>query len=283
MKKIILIYGFLIFALGSVIFYQGCSELDDSVTMAPDIDVHPDGWANPSSANFHGTYIIDNKQWNLNLCKTCHGSDYAGGTSGSSCLGCHSSSGGPQNCRLCHGNSDHSNPPKGVFGDTAISYIGVGVHVSHVNNPQFSASLHCSDCHSFSGFSDPNHIGDNPNGIAEITFGPLAHDTLSGPIRPNPMWDRTTATCSSVYCHGTFKEGNVDAVGIWTNPGSVVCGTCHGDPVTGNPTPAPNGVFAPPHYSFMNINSCYVCHGSVINPQGQMIDKSLHVNGEVNF
>src|SRR4030095_9379814 len=283
MKKLILFYGLFIALVSSALIYTGCSELDKNAVLAPDIDTHPDGWANPSSENFHGTYIINKKAWNLQQCKTCHGSDYTGGTAGSSCLGCHSSSGGPENCRLCHGNSDHSNPPKAIYGDTSVISLGVGVHVTHVNSPRFSASLHCSDCHTFNGFSDPSHIGNNPDGMAEINFGELAHDTLGGGVTPNPTWNRNTATCSSVYCHGTFKAGNVNAVGVWTNPGSVVCGTCHGNPVTGNPTPQTNGNYIPPHYSFMNINSCYICHGSVINPQGVMVDKTLHINGEVNY
>jgi predicted CxxxxCH...CXXCH cytochrome family protein len=283
MKKIFLFYTLFILLLTSALIYQGCSELDNSATLAPDIDTHPDGWANPSSGNFHGTYIISHKQWNLNQCKTCHGSDYTGGSSGSSCLGCHTESGGPQNCRLCHGNPEHSNPPKSLYGDTAVTALGVGVHMTH-RYPRFSASVSCDECHrDFNGFEDPLHIGDNPDGIAEINFGPLAHDTLGGPIRPDPQWNRNTATCSSVYCHGTFKDGNANAVGIWTNPASVVCGTCHGNPNTGNPTPQPNGQFNKPHYSFMTINSCYICHGSMINPQGVITDMTKHVNGEVNY
>ncbi|CAF3693620.1 unnamed protein product [Rotaria sp. Silwood1] len=67
---------------------------------------------------------------------------------------------------------------------------------------------------------DPSHIGSNPDGIAEINFGELAHDTLGGGIVPNPTWDRSTATCSNVYCHGTFKGGNTSASGIIGNNGS---------------------------------------------------------------
>jgi predicted CxxxxCH...CXXCH cytochrome family protein len=283
MKKIFLFYGLFITLFISALVYQGCAKLDTTVATAPEIDTHPNGWANPSSAKFHGKYIIDNKLWNLSQCKTCHGADYKGGTAGSDCTGCHTASGGPENCRLCHGNSDHANPPKGLLGDTASSFIGVGAHVTHVNSPNFSASLHCTDCHSFGGFSDPNHIGNNPDGIAEINFGELAHDTLGGGIIPNPTWDRGTATCSNVYCHGTFKGGNPSASGIWTDKTSVKCGTCHGDPVTGNPTPKINGVITAPHFPFMTAKTCYICHGTVIGPTGTMVDKSKHINGEINY
>lgn len=282
MKKLIYFYGSFIILLASILVYQGCSELDNSVALAPEVRTHAEGWSNPSSANFHGSYIASTK-WNVAQCKTCHGGDYSGGTSGSSCLGCHTGSNGPENCRTCHGNSDHSNPPRALNGDTLVTSLGVGVHMSH-RYTTYAAALSCNDCHrDINGFDDPNHIGSNPDGIAEIVFGTLANDTLGGPIRPNPTWDRNTATCSNVYCHGTFKQGNVNAVGVWTNPGSVVCGTCHGDPNTGNPTPRVNGVFTEPHYSFMNETTCYICHGSVMNGQGSIINKDLHLNGEVNY
>lgn len=282
LNKLLLFYGSFVALLATGLLYQGCSELDNSVSLAPEIRTHAIGWSNPSSANFHGNFIASNK-WNLNTCKTCHGGNYSGGTSGASCIGCHQNSGGPENCRTCHGSNEHSNPPKALNGDTLVSSIGVGVHMSHLYST-YGSALACQDCHrDINGFDDPNHIGANPDGIAEIVFGTRAYDTLGGPIRPNPTWDRNTATCSSVYCHGTFKEGNVNAVGIWTNKGSVTCGTCHGNPNTGNPTPQVNGVITPPHYSFMTQASCYVCHSTVINSQGNFVNKELHINGEVNY
>ena len=282
MKKLILFYGSFVALLATILVYQGCSELDNSVALAPEIRSHAVGWSNPASENFHGKYISMNK-WDLSQCKTCHGGDYSGGTSGSSCLGCHSNSNGPENCRTCHGNSDHANPPQALNGDTLTTSLGVGMHMSH-RFTTYGAALSCEDCHrDINGFDDPNHIGPNPDGIAEIVFGTRAYDTLSGPIRPNPNWDRNTATCSSVYCHGTFKEGNVDAVGIWTNAGSVTCGTCHGDPNSGNPTPQVNGVFTAPHYAFMNETNCYICHSTVMSPNGSILDKELHINGQVNY
>ncbi|MBK8553550.1 MAG: hypothetical protein IPL53_21805, partial [Ignavibacteria bacterium] len=57
------------------------------------------------------------------------------------------------------------------------------------------------------GFNSPNHLGDNPDGVAEVTFGTLANASIGGGITPDPMWN--------------------------TDPNSVKCGSCHGDPVTG--------------------------------------------------
>ncbi len=287
MQRINIFYILYFIIIGIILNYAGCSDVQDNLVEAPEIGVHPAGWADTTSSNltspdFHGQYIFDNNAWNLTQCKSCHGGDYKGGTTGSSCFTCHTSSSGPQNCRLCHGGaSGHSNPPKALNGSISVSDLGVGVHVYHLDSTKYSADVECNECHlplTGGGFNSPNHFGDNPDGIAEVTFGTLAMTSLGGVV-PNPSWDRNTATCSNVYCHGDFEFGN-NAVPVWTDPNSVVCGSCHGDPVTGNPTPLP---YQKPHYSFFTSQTCYVCHGSVINPQGVIYDKDLHVNGQVDF
>lgn len=287
MKNIKLFYLAFSLMVITALSYQGCSELDKTATVAPELGIHPTGWAdtnNQSSDNFHGKYIYNNKQWLLTACRTCHGSDYTGGSTGVSCLTCHTRSNGPENCRTCHGGvSGHANPPRALNGDTLTTSLGVGMHMAHLYNTNWSAQVSCEECHTdFNGFEDPLHIGPNPDGIAEINFGPLAKDSTHG-THPNPFWDRGNRTCATPYCHGNFVGGNQTQSPVWTNEETVVCGSCHGDPGTGNPTPRINGVITPPHYSFMTINSCYVCHGSVINPAGQFVDKTLHVNGNIDF
>jgi predicted CxxxxCH...CXXCH cytochrome family protein len=257
--------------------------------MAPELGVHPEGWADTldqQDPNFHARYIHNNKLWNLVACRSCHGADYNGGITGASCRTCHTGNSGPQSCRLCHGGvSGHANPPKALNGDTSVTSLGVGAHMRHLYDSRWSAQVECEECHTdFNGFDDPLHIGPNPDGVAEINFGPLANNTITGDTTvPNPNWNRITATCSNAFCHGKFDQGNANAQPVWVNPASVVCGSCHGNPNTQNPTPQPNGVFIQPHFSFMTAQSCYVCHGTVINSQGQIINKDLHVNGVLNF
>ncbi|MBK8553485.1 MAG: CxxxxCH/CxxCH domain-containing protein [Ignavibacteria bacterium] len=53
------------------------------------------------------------------------------------------------------------------------------------------------------GFNSPNHLGDNPDGMAEIVFGTL-HKHQLGELRLLGM-EQETATCSNVYCHGDFE------------------------------------------------------------------------------
>ncbi|MBZ0204343.1 MAG: CxxxxCH/CxxCH domain-containing protein [Ignavibacteria bacterium] len=285
-RKLLLFYGSFVLIITSGMVYQGCSELDNSVTLAPEIRTHLVGWSNPSSANFHGIYIRTNN-WNLSGCKTCHGGDYSGGTSGASCLGCHNGSGGPESCNLCHGNSQHIYPPKSLNNDSLETDRGVGVHDHHLNpntNVRYSAQVRCVSCHkTVNSFSDPVHI-QNTNNTATIFFDSLALNVLPGDtIVPNPVYDPVTNKCSNVYCHGNFKNGNRGFEPVFNNPESVVCGSCHGNATTGNPTPGTNGNILPPHYSFMTSQTCYICHGSVINSQGQIFNQNLHLNGVINY
>lgn len=283
MKKLFVFYisfiSFLIFLLG----YNGCSEPETNLTQAIYNGIHPAGWTNSASTNFHGRFIGDSLKWNLSYCKTCHGSDYRGGNTGKSCFTCHTGTDGPEECNVCHGDTTHAYPPKALNGDVSTSSIGVGMHMQHLAFTKYSALVSCNECHTpVASFDDTNHINPSADGIAEVTFGSLSRTTLGGGIIPNPVWSRTNATCSDLYCHGTFKNGNVNATGIWTDSTSVVCGTCHGDPVTGNPNPKPNGQFVAPHYSFYTINTCWQCHSSVINAQGQITAPEKHINGVVN-
>lgn len=277
MKKLLVLYLSFGFIFLFLIMYHGCSELKDDLVTVPVLSVHSAGWLNPSATNFHGQFIADSN-WSFQQCITCHGSDFMGGNSGASCFKCHTS--GPQDCNgVCHGSANVSYPPKALSGDTSVSYLGVGSHNSMLtmdSTIRYAARVECNECHRLvTSYSDSNHIIDNPDGIAEIVFGTLAK-TPTGSIIPNPIWDRNTRTCSGTYCHGNFKNGNVNAAPVFTNPNSVVCGSCHGDPNTGNPLPGGT------HWTGYTINQCYWCHPSVINQNGQIINKSLHVNGVVN-
>src|SRR3954447_25722949 len=61
--------------------------------------IHPDGIADPKSADFHGA-LLRSTGWNFATCQKCHGTDFAGGTSGNSCLKCQAE--GPTGCTVCH-------------------------------------------------------------------------------------------------------------------------------------------------------------------------------------
>lgn len=276
MKKIFLIYSLVLVSF--VVFLYGCSEVKNDLTVAPGLQTHLTGWSDPSSANFHGKSLAESN-FSLNGCKSCHGGDYSGGTSGASCLTCHTN--GPESCNVCHGNDEHIYPPKAINGNTLNTQSGVGAHVKHLTSDMTqrnSAVVECVECHApVTSFSDSNHISKDNQNIAKIVFGDLAKKVTDG-VTPNPTWSRETQTCSNTYCHGTFKNGNQSAAPVFTVPNSVVCGSCHGNATTGNPLP---GGTHPTFYP--NLNQCYLCHGGVMNQNGTFKDKTRHINGIIDI
>ena len=276
MKYINKFYIVAIISVFLALGYSGCSKLKDNLVIAPESTIHQTGWTDAGSANFHGNYI-SSKKWNMTECTQCHGTNFRGGSSGKDCNTCHT--GGVTDCKLCHGSVANNTiwPPKALNGQTAVSYIGVGVHDIHMTRDSTrrnSARVRCVACHrSLSSYADTNHIGNNPDNIAEVKFDSLSI-TKTGTIVPSPVWNRTNKTCSGTYCHGNFKGGNTTAAPVWTTAGTLNCGTCHGNPTTANPLPP----LPHPQYS-----SCWWCHAPVINDQMKIINKSLHINGVVNF
>jgi hypothetical protein len=246
---------------------------------------HPPAWTTPKDDNSHGVYI-KNDNWRIENCQPCHGDDYRGGGSGESCYTCHTGSRGPESCNVCHGDAGVSDseiyswaPPRDVDDNLQTEYIGVGAHQVHLRNSTWTTAYeqNCSLCHvSLAGFDDPNHR----NGIVNIDFGSEA--TNNGTV--TPVWNSGNASCSDVYCHGNFifrKEDSEeqyiyieDEIAglnpdmIWNNVGAGQddCGTCHGLPPAGH----------------MQLTNCSSCHSSVVNDQNEIIDKSKHINGQID-
>ena len=124
---------------------------------------HLSGWENPAASSSHGKYL-KTKSWQLTECTSCHGTSFAGGTSGQSCYSCHSLyphpagfagvTGHPSylktqgfplvECQTCHGSSYTGGPVVNV------SCSSSGCHVDRNNAPKSPEA--CNTCHGdFSG------------------------------------------------------------------------------------------------------------------------------------
>jgi predicted CxxxxCH...CXXCH cytochrome family protein len=221
---------------------------------------HPDGFANPASENFHSA-ALKASGWKLSDCQSCHGTDYAGGTVGETCLTCHPST--PEACSTCHGSLTNPAPPKDLDDNTATTVRTVGAHQSHVVASGIARALDCSECHlKPAAMSDAGHLdGTLP---AELAFGSLA---VTGGL--TPAWDGQT--CSNTYCHGTF-EGGTDAAPVWTEVGTgqAACGSCHA-------LPPPSSAGHP------QVDNCSLCHPRVADSDRNIVDKTLHMNGSVEI
>jgi len=235
-----------------------------------DVNAHPAGWQNPGDTeNFHGVYIRRNT-WDFSSCKDCHGSNYEGGIAQSPCLTCHENT--PENCNTCHGRSFRSSgaPPADVAGNVATTERGVGAHQTHLTGGALSEPLACSDCHRVpAAYDAPGHIDSSPH--AELTWGALA---TTGGVSPEFTQD---LTCRAVYCHGAFAAGEQNNAPAWTvvDGTQAACGTCHQLPPAG-----PTRNIGLVHAS--TWTQCSLCHAAVVDANNTIIDKSKHINGQVD-
>jgi predicted CxxxxCH...CXXCH cytochrome family protein len=263
--------------------YKGGTSGVSCYTCHPDYP-HQNGFSDPNSMNFHGNYIREVTQWDLIPCQSCHGVDYSGGANGVSCKtsGCHVQPDGPEACNTCHGNFSQLisitqiAPPEDLNKNVTHEATGVGAHQMHVAQTMVTNPYNCKACHpQVINFDDPIHVDES---FASVIFDALATDNG----RLNPVWDRTTVTCSEVYCHGAFQFQSGDSliVGnstpvVWTNKvaNPEDCVFCHSLPPQGHEG---QGQYNTP-------GSCAQCHGSVVNSNGEIINKNLHINGFPNF
>ncbi len=151
--------------------------------------VHAPGFAKQESPDFHGTYLATHG-FPLADCRTCHGDDYHGGSSQSSCTksGCHTE--GVEACDTCH----QAKPTTGAHGGHALA---------------------CTECHPS---HDSAREADHPDGKVELAFSALAH--AGGAM---PAYDPASKTCTDVYCHGGRPR-------VWQESGQLGCDGCHDDP-----------------------------------------------------
>lgn len=194
-----------------VIFVLGaCATERELPEASPAAGVHPDGYSSEVSINFHGNDLAK-RGYDLALCATCHGEDFAGGTANVSCLNCHA--GGPDACRTCHGD-----------GPTT------GLHTRHR-----AAGQQCAECHVVPASWDAEgHVrrdGAADLAPAEVTFGALANATLDPADRHGPA-SYADGTCSNVYCHGDALHagGGSSPEPRWDATPVGGCTSCHGAP-----------------------------------------------------
>jgi predicted CxxxxCH...CXXCH cytochrome family protein len=230
---------------------------------------HPAGWADKAQ---HGYEV---NRTGLAGCKSCHGTDLTGGSSGVSCTTCHTTAGFASwatSCTFCHGNrtTGRQSPPVDTQGRTASSNVSVGAHDAHVGSA-VSSAIACTECHASRGdvITDAAHV--DGNGTAEVVFGALARTGGKAPVYTRAS--ATSATCASTYCHGAFTGGVSSGVGAtvsWTSTTAATCTSCHGSP--------PSTGKHSKHVGGEGV-ACYVCHNAVVTASNAIADATLHVNG----
>jgi len=158
-------------------------------------------------------------------------------------------------CTSCHGSSANPAPPVGTQGQTATTTIAVGAHQQHLAGGKVGKAVACSECHVV-----PTSMS-HATGTVAVTWGALA--TTGG---ATPKWDRTSGTCSNVYCHGQFVGGNLLDAPSWTvvDGSQDVCGSCHGTPP------------AAPHVQNAACGSCHPGYTAT------SVNVATHIDGKVD-
>ena len=151
--------------------------------------------------------------------------------------------------------------------------------------------MECTSCHTLpTSIYDPNHIN-TITGRANVSItDPLAKIYSSG-MTPSPAYNFSNGRCTNTFCHGAWrlkKEGAPDTTVYsdsvmtgtydipyappWTGDSiyTIACGIyCHTNP--------PSGHIA------STINQCYICHSSVIDKNGKIINRAKHINGMIDL
>lgn len=190
---------------------------------------------------------------------------------------------GDGTCSACHGSAQSAAPPSDLSGQSDISALGVGAHQSHLQaRHRLRGPIPCTDCHLVpSRLDSPGHLDGDL--IAEVFPTAAGWSSLGQADGAQPLWDRVTARCSNVYCHGGGSKLGRDTTPtllrapLWTQPGQAACGTCHGIPPTDvNHTPT------------MRLTDCARCHAATMDATGALIlsgppgaEMSTHINGTV--
>lgn len=201
--------------------------------------------------DLHVNGVVDTLTRDTTVCNTCHGP-------------------GVNSCTACHGGTDNATgaPPEGIEGETATTELAVGAHTTHVEGGAQADAIPCNTCHvTPESTLDDGHFG--VDSIAEITWGGIAGGQA--------VWDRLVATCEQTYCHGNFAGGQGSNAPVWTSNGQAECGSCHD---VGS-DPAALGWEHEFHVLSAGL-SCSECHADVVNAQLTIIDRALHVDGNVD-
>lgn len=180
-------------------------------------------------------------------------------------------------------------------GNVSSNDFRVGSHFKHISSIYMTA-IKCNECHTVPG---------NPFDGTHTAAARYASQTLTFSQSSSARWDGVNlatltafagytsgtaskgATCSSVYCHGSRLK-NGDTSGSYRKPywnysaminysnQAQACGRCHGNPPAAGST-------ASIHSGKTATTSCYTCHNEVVNSSGTIIDKTKHINGQVEY
>jgi len=170
----------------------------------------------------------------------------------------------------CHGEGDHTAPPRDTAGLSDTSATGVGAHAAHLAASSWRKTIECTACHQV-----PQQIGDSGH-----IDTPLPAELVFSGVGAGSVWSRDSLTCTNSYCHGStltnsIGGGSTSAGGETTAPiwnivdgSQSQCQSCHGYPP---PAPHPQDP------------DCGSCHPTMNPGQDRMVAyPELHIDGHLD-
>jgi predicted CxxxxCH...CXXCH cytochrome family protein len=247
----------------------GVVVTDAGVVITPGTKYHPDGYA---AANVHGLETTLQKQ----DCRTCHGSDLAGGVSQVSCDSCHTQN-WRTTCTFCHGGTENQTgaPPRSIDGTNSAAMSAFPPHNRHVTST-LSNALDCGQCHvKATDALSPNHMFNSSPGVAITDFG--------GGLSKQSTWTRASGTCANNYCHGDGRGDNGTIA--MSKVGPLGCTDCHAGVASGSAGWAKMSGDHANHLASATTIGCGDCHAGTTSDGKTIASAALHVDGlrEVQF
>lgn len=217
-------------ALGLSLLLWSCSDLKKDLPspVSGETAVHPGGWDQPSSSEFHGTYLKA-RGYDTKECRPCHASPLNGGTSKTSCFACHSLYPHSASWRQVASPGFH-----GVF-LKAMGYNTAECQTCHgAAYTGGTSGVACFTCHAT-----------YPHGAQWLTGGAAGSHGL---FLKGKSWNSTECTA----CHGADYAGGTSG---------LACFACH------DAYPHALRFAAAGHPSYLYGNSypllgCQTCHGA---------------------
>lgn len=175
-----------------------------------------------------------------------------------------------ERCTACHGTPGNPAPPYALNGSWDTKDIAVGAHQKHLIANDISGGVPCYECHPI-----PTDLLTHPNWSGQptaVVFGPRATLNQPTPAPAAPAWDRASATCSNVYCHGATLSGAATrSAPVWTmlDGSQRRCSSCHG--------------FPPADDTHKQAGACEGCHGVVAGPGQSIVNPARHADGVIDI
>lgn len=209
--------------------------------------VHPAGFLDQKSADFHGTSLRA-RRWSPMLdaqdpepCGLCHDG------APSRPEGVRFAAPGAPSCASCH--------QQGVLGCTTCHEVSQsGSHARHLAPAGQGAGLTCSGCHPLPGPGVIEPGGQHGDGHLDLAFDPAL-------VAPGASYDAASRTCA-VSCH---DHGGARSRPAWGSE-PLRCGDCHG---------------APPAAHYPGL--CTTCHREANADGTALTPGPFHRNGKVDL